>query len=284
MTNSSDLTNFAAQIRLDSLKTLKKMGQGHLGGAFSIIELLAVLYGKQMRINPQKPNWSERDWLVLSKGHAGVALYSALANLGYFDKSLLETLNQGGTTLPSHPDCNKTVGIDATTGSLGQGTSIAAGIATGLRLKNKNSDVYLIVGDGELNEGQCWEAFQYIAHHKLNHCIVIIDENKKQLDGFTTDILNPFSIVEKMRAFGFKVWTAKGSDVVAIDTAITECKATKNQAVCLVLDSVKGQGVAYFEKLTHNHSVKFGNPEAKEACIAAIEALNEVVRSKKCSK
>ena len=268
-----ELEELAAKIRLDTLCSIKKMGQGHLGGSFSIVELLAVLYGKQLRINPQDPQWADRDRLVLSKGHAGAALYSALANTGYFDRSWLWTINEGGTRLPSHPDRWKTPGVDATTGSLGQGTSMAAGIATGLRLAGKDNFVYLIVGDGELNEGQCWEAFQYIAHFKLNHCIVIIDDNKKQLDGPTKDILDPFDIQQKMTAFGFYTEKVPGADMQAIDEAIERCKAIEDQAVCIVLDSVKGQGVPFFEELDTNHSVKFTTDEINQAAEAAIKEL-----------
>ena len=268
-----ELEELAAKIRLDTLCSIKKMGQGHLGGSFSIVELLAVLYGKQLRINPQDPQWADRDRLVLSKGHAGAALYSALANTGYFDRSWLWTINEGGTRLPSHPDRWKTPGVDATTGSLGQGTSMAAGIATGLRLAGKDNFVYLIVGDGELNEGQCWEAFQYIAHFKLNHCIVIIDDNKKQLDGPTKDSLDPFDIQQKMTAFGFYTEKVPGADMQAIDEAIERCKAIEDQAVCIVLDSVKGQGVPFFEELDANHSVKFTTDEINQAAEAAIKEL-----------
>ena len=268
-----ELERLAAKIRLDTLCSIKKMGQGHLGGSFSIVELLAVLYGKQLRVNPQDPQWADRDRLVLSKGHAGAALYSALANTGYFDRSWLWTINEGGTRLPSHPDRWKTPGVDATTGSLGQGTSMAAGIATGLRLAGKDNFVYLIVGDGELNEGQCWEAFQYIAHFKLNHCIVIIDDNKKQLYGPTKDILDPFDIQQKMTAFGFYTEKVPGADMQAIDEAIERCKAIEDQAVCIVLDSVKGQGVPFFEELDANHSVKFTTDEINQAAEAAIKEL-----------
>lgn len=268
-----ELERLAAKIRLDTLCSIKKMGQGHLGGSFSIVELLAVLYGKQLRVNPQDPQWADRDRLVLSKGHAGAALYSALANTGYFDRSWLWTINEGGTRLPSHPDRWKTPGVDATTGSLGQGTSMAAGIATGLRLAGKDNFVYLIVGDGELNEGQCWEAFQYIAHFKLNHCIVIIDDNKKQLDGPTKDILDPFDIQQKMTAFGFYTEKVPGADMQAIDEAIKRCKAIEDQAVCIVLDSVKGQGIPFFEELDANHSVKFTTDEINQAAEAAIKEL-----------
>jgi len=272
-----NLELLATKIRLSTLETLKNLGYGHLGGSLSIVELLAVLYGKHMKVDPKNPQWEDRDRLVLSKGHAGPSLYSALAHVGFMDLDMLKTLNEGGTNLPSHPDRTKTPGVDATTGSLGQGTSVAAGIATGLKLSQKDSYVYLIVGDGELNEGQCWEAFQYIAHFKLNNCIVIIDENKKQLDGLTKEILNPFDIQKKMEAFGFKVVKVKGNDIKAIDDAIDYCKKIKNQAVCIILDSVKGQGIPYFEKMDANHSVKFDNAETNEAAEIAIKELKQKV-------
>lgn len=263
----------AKKIRRDTLAAIKHMGQGHLGGSLSIVELLAVLYGKQLSIDPTDPLWEARDRVVLSKGHAGVALYSALANVGYFDRSLLQTLNEGGTSLPSHPDRNKTPGVDATTGSLGQGTSMAAGAATGLKLSGINSYVYLIVGDGELNEGQCWEAFQYIAHAKLDNCLVIIDENKKQLDGTTEDILHPFDLAKKMNAFGFNVRRVKGDDLSAIDAAIQESKRITDEAICIILDSIKGQGIPYFEQMKDNHSVKFNNEEVNQAAEMALAQL-----------
>lgn len=267
----------AAKIRLSVLEMLRHMGYGHLGGSLSIVELLAVLYGGQMKYDAANPRWEQRDRLVLSKGHAGPGLYSALANVGFFDKDMLLTLNEGGTNLPSHPDRLKTPGVDATTGSLGQGTSIAAGIATGLRMSGQDNYVYLIVGDGELNEGQCWEAFQYIAHFKLSNCMVFIDENKKQLDGVTAGIINPFDISKKMEAFGFKTLKVKGDSIEDIDAAISELKQVKDQAVCVVLDTIKGQGVKYFEEMDSNHSVKFNNDETNNAIDTAIAELRGIV-------
>lgn len=269
----TELEALAAKIRINSIEAIRKVGAGHIGGSLSIADLLAVLYGKQMVYDPKNPQWEKRDRLVLSKGHAGPAWYSALSAVGFFPEEWLWTLNDGGTKLPSHPDRIKTPGVDATTGSLGQGTSLAAGIATGLRMQGSESYVYLIVGDGELNEGQCWEAFQYLAHNKLNRCIVFIDENKKQLDGLTQDILNPFDIAEKMRAFGFLTQKAKGDDLVAIDQAIENCKKVTDQAVCIVLDTIKGQGVKFFEEMDANHSVKFASDEVQKATDEALEEL-----------
>jgi len=269
---------FSARIRLDVLKMLTHIGYGHLGGSMSIVELMSVLYGRQLRFDPQNPKWEDRDMVVLSKGHSGPAWYSALAESGFFDKEVLYTLNAGGTILPSHPDRNLTPGVDMTTGSLGQGTSAAAGIALAMkRLHQNDRYVYLICGDGELNEGQCWEAFSFIAHYKLNNCIVFIDENKRQLDGYTKDIIDPQDIKAKMESFGFHTLRVKGDDEQCIDDAINEVKKIKDQAVCIVLDTVKGQGVEYFEKLEKNHSVKFTTDELKQAADEAIAKLEETV-------
>lgn len=278
-----DLELLAARIRLDVLKMLQHRGYGHLGGSLSIVELMSVLYGKQLHIDPKNPQMPDRDRVVLSKGHAGPGWYSVLAEKGYFDPSWLYTLNEGGTNLPSHPDRLKTPGVDMTTGSLGQGTSSAAGIATGLKLKGSKAYVYCIVGDGELNEGQCWEAFQYLAHYRMNHCIVIIDDNKKQLDGYTKDIMNPFDIAEKMKAFGFHVETAKGNSVEAIDKAIEKVKQVQDQAVCIVLDSIKGAGVPYFENMMTNHSVKFNTDEINAATNQTIQELEAYIQKEETS-
>ena len=267
----------AAKIRLDVFEMLYHRGYGHLGGSMSIVELMAVLYGKQLHVDPNNPKMEDRDMVVLSKGHSGPALYSALAERGFFDKSMLMTLNDGHTNLPSHPDRTKTPGVDMTTGSLGQGTSQAAGLATGLKMKNSNRYVYLIVGDGELDEGQCWEAFHYIANYHLDNCIVIIDENKRQLDGYTNDIMNLGNLDKKMEAFGFNVQRVKGNDVADIDEAIENAKKVKGQASCIILDTIKGQGFEYFENMASNHSIKFGSEEVKNETEKAIKALKEFI-------
>ena len=278
----NQLEILAAKIRYDVLDMLQHRGYGHLGGSLSLVELMSVLYGKQMQYDATNPKWEQRDRVVLSKGHAGPVWYSALAESGFFDKEWLYTLNDGGTKLPSHPDRTKTPGVDMTTGSLGQGTSTAAGIATALKKSHIDRYVYLIVGDGELNEGQCWEAFQYIANYKLNNCIVIIDDNKRQLDGYTKDIMNPFDISKKMEAFGFFTQKVKGNDIEAIDDAINQVKEVKDKAVCIVLDTIKGQGVPYFENMFSNHSVKFNTDEINDAANEAKQALLEFISMEEC--
>lgn len=274
--NNFDLN--AAKIRLDILKMLQHRGYGHMGGSLSIVEVLSVLYTKHLKHDPKNPMLESRDYMVLSKGHAGPALYATLANFNFFDKDILLTLNDGGTILPSHPDRLKTPGVDMTTGSLGQGISVAGGIAKGFKMKNMPNYVYSIVGDGELNEGQCWEAFQFIAHNRLDNLIVFIDDNKKQLDGTTNEIINPFDIVKKIEAFGFNVQKVNGNDCEAIDQAINKAKQVKNEAICIVLDTIKGQGVPYFETLDANHSVKFGSNDIDSATNEAISKLETLIK------
>lgn len=266
----SELKLLAAKIRRDVLVMLEKVGSGHLGGSMSIVELMSVLYGRRLNYDPKNPHWEDRDRVVLSKGHAGPAWYAALAESGFFDREMLLTLNEGGTNLPSHPDRTKTPGVDMTTGSLGQGTSTATGIAAALRLKGSKSRVYLIVGDGELNEGQCWEAFEFLAHNKLSNCTVVIDWNKRQLDGTCEEVMNPFDIAEKMRAFGFAVQRVNGQDIEALDEALAAAEAVTDQATCVVMDTVKGAGIPFFETYPGNHSVKFSVPEVKQAADEAI--------------
>lgn len=267
---SDELKKLARDIRVATLKSLTELGFGHYGGSMSVVETLAVLYGDVMRIDPADPDWPQRDYFVLSKGHAGPALYSILAIKGYFPIEELSTLNQNGTRLPSHPDRLKTRGVDATTGSLGQGISIAAGMALSHKLAGRPNRVFCIVGDGELNEGQCWEAFQFIAHHKLNNLLVFVDWNKQQLDGELDDIIAPFDLAEKFQAFGFDVHTVKGDDIDAIQAVSRPVPAENARPKLVILDSIKGQGVPYLESLSNTHHLRL-NDEMRSA-------LNESIR------
>ena len=264
-----ELKRFAAEIRIATLEEIKSRGFGHLGGSLSICDLLAVLYGKVMRYDPRNPKWQERDKLVSSKGHAGPAIYATLALKGFFPKAELLTLNQPGTNLPSHCDKNKTPGIDCTTGSLGQGTSQAVGMALGDHLKGRSSRTYLIVGDGELNEGQCWEAAMFTAARRVRNLIWIIDDNKKQLDGTTEEILPQFDIRAKFEAFGFEALRVKGNDINGIHHALTLPIGDKPRAI--VLDNVKGLGVKAVEEMEFNHSVT-ASSEIWDDYIAAVQA------------
>ena len=253
MSKTIELKKFAIQIRIGIVEQMKARGFGHIGGCLSVADVLAVLYGGVMRVDPHNPAWPERDKLVCSKGHAGPAVYATLALKGFFPYKMLQTLNQPGTSLPSHCDRNKTPGVDMTTGSLGQGTSLAVGMALGDKLAGRDSRVFLIVGDGELNEGQAWEAAMFTAARKLTNLTWIIDANKRQLDGWTADIINSFDFEEKFRAFGFDACTVKGDDVAALYEVLSAPAGGKPRAV--VLDSVKGAGIAEVENTFANHSM-----------------------------
>ncbi|WHY72222.1 transketolase [Fictibacillus enclensis] len=267
-----DLEHFRDQIRLKTLQELNHLGFGHYGGSLSIVEALAVLYGEMLNVDPFNPRSEERDYFILSKGHGGPAYYATLALKGFFPEELLYTLNQNGTSLPSHPDRNLTPGVDMTTGSLGQGISAAVGAALSHQLSGRSNRTYCIVGDGELNEGQCWEAFQFAAHHKLNHLTVLVDDNKKQLDGLTKDIIDPIDFAAKFRAFGFYTVRADGSSVREIYSAIQDGKAQHSQPVAIILDTVKGQGVPYLEAKEDNHHIR-PNVQDKKAILEAIADL-----------
>ncbi|ENT4819682.1 TPA: transketolase [Citrobacter farmeri] len=254
--NVKAVTQLAREIRIATLKSLIHLGFGHFGGCMSVVETLAVLYGEVMNIDPADPDWPERDYFVLSKGHAGPALYSTLALKGYFPVEELNTLNQNGTRLPSHPDRLKTRGVDATTGSLGQGISIAGGMALSHKLAQRTNRVFCIVGDGELNEGQCWEAFQFIAHHRLNNLTVFVDWNKQQLDGELNDIIHPFCLEDKFRAFGFEAFTVKGDDIPGLLAVVQPVLDNLARPRVVILDSIKGQGVPYLEQLANSHHLR----------------------------
>jgi transketolase len=269
---------FAAQIRLETLKEFNNLGFGHIGGAMSIVETLAVLYDGVMKIDPEKPYWEERDWLVCSKGHAGPAVYATLALKGYFDKEMLKTLNQGGTNLPSHCDRNKTPGIDMTTGSLGQGISTAIGVALGNRMDKRNNWTFLILGDGELDEGQVWEGALLANHYKLENLIAFVDYNKQQLDGYTKDIMDIGDVAQKFSSFGWHAQSIDGHDVRAIYTAIENAKKTKGKPSMIVLDTVKGKGCVFAEGVLDNHHMTFSKEQSEQAIEAVKAVLAELER------
>lgn len=271
---TSDVVALSQRIRRLLVTELLGIGYGHFGGSLSIVEALAALYGREMKIDPSNPAWEGRDRLVLSKGHAAPALYSTLAAIGMIPEERLGTLNANGTDLPSHADRLKVPGVEMTTGSMGQGISVAAGMAHGLRATGRKNRVYAIVGDGELNEGQCWEAAQFIAHRRLTNLVVLVDDNKKQLDGTTHQICEPFDLVEKFTAFGFDARRVPGQDAEAIAAALAEARGATERPVCLVLDSVKGAGVPYLEQMASNHHVRLDD-EGKAILAAYLEELDQ---------
>ena len=270
------LEKFAAQIRLETLKEIKTLGFGHIGGSMSVVELLATLYGKVMNYDPKNPQWKERDFFVSSKGHAGPAVYATLALKGFFPVEMLSTLNHNGTKLPSHCDRNMTPGIDMTTGSLGQGVSTAIGMAMGIKIDKADNYTYLVVGDGEMDEGQCWEGIMFANHHKLDNLICFVDYNKKQLDGYVKDINDPIDFADKFRAFGWDAQDVNGGNVEDIYNAIEKAKAVKGKPSVIVLDTIKGQGVKFVEETEANHSMKFGPKEHAEADKAIAELERKI--------
>lgn len=248
-----DLQRFALEIRLATIEELGCLGFGHVGGSLSIADAMAVLYGSVMNVDPKNPTWPDRDKFVSSKGHAGPVVYATLALKGYFPKEDLKTLNKPGTHYPSHCDRKMTVGVDMTTGSLGQGTSLACGMALGDKLKGRPSRTFLVVGDGECDEGQVWEAAMFAAAKKLDNMVWLIDNNKKQLDGWTKDILDTGDLAKKFEAFGFDTVKINGNDVEQLYDAVT--KKTVGKPIAVIMDTVKGKGVKEVEETMSNHSM-----------------------------
>ena len=236
---------FALRIRMAALEAIHSIGSGHVGGVMSISDALAVLYGREMKVRPEDPKWPDRDYLVMSKGHAGPAVYATLALKGFFPYEELKTLNRGGTRLPSHCDRNKTPGVDMTAGSLGQGFSAAVGMAMASRLS----------GDGEMDEGQCWESFLFASAKKLGNLVVLIDWNKRQLDGYLDEVLPMGDFVAKMEAFGFDTVKVDGGDVEAIAAALERTRNGGDKPYAIVLDTIKGHGIDEVEAIAMNHSL-----------------------------
>lgn len=250
-----ELQALAVKIRMAALEAIHSLGSGHLGGAMSICDALAALYGGEMKIDVNNPRWPERDKLVCSKGHAGPAVYGTLAVKGFFPYEELKTLNRPGTRLPSHCDRNKTPGVDMTTGSLGQGTSLACGMALGDRLKGRNTRVFLIVGDGESNEGQVWEALAFASAKGLDNLVVLLDWNKRQLDGWTEDVYPMGDYMAKFEAFGFDTVKVNGNDVEAVAEALARTRQGGGRPYAVILDTVKGAGIREVEDTAMNHSL-----------------------------
>ena len=248
-----ELKKLALKMRIAALEAFKNRGFGHVGGSLSMIDALAVLYGGVMRIDPKNPQKPDRDKLVCSKGHSGPGVYAALAVMGYFPYEELKTLNRPGTHLPSHCDRKLTPGVDMSTGSLGQGTSLAVGMALGDKLRGRDSKTYLIVGDGEADEGQVWEAAMFTAAKKVTNLVWLIDNNHKQLDGPTATVLETFDLRAKFEAFGFEAIRIDGNDLDQLHDALT--RPIGDKPLCIVLDTVKGKGVKEVEEAGSNHSM-----------------------------
>lgn len=266
-----ELQCFATRIRMAAIDALSNFGSGHIGGVLSIADTLALLYGEVMNVRPEDPSWEERDRLVFSKGHCGLALYATLALKGYFPYEMLYTLNQGGTRLPSHCDMTKTPGIDMTAGSLGQGGSCAVGLALGAKLKKLPSRIFTILGDGEINEGQVWEASMFAAANGLDNLYFLVDSNKKQVDGYCTEVLDAGDLQAKFSAFGFDAHTVDGHDVKAMYDVLQRT-APVNKPHAIILDTIKGKGIREMETREDNHSMTF-MPGEREAFLEELAGV-----------
>ncbi len=260
----------ADEIRRLTIESIGKLSAGHIGGSADLCELLAVLYHHVMRIDPERPDWRERDRFVLSKGHGGPAVYAALATRGYFPVSELDTLNRPGTRLPSHCDMLRTRGVDMTTGSLGQGFSCAVGMAIGAKLDRLPSYVYVCIGDGESQEGQVWEAAMLAGSRGLDNLIAFTDYNKMQIDGYIEQVNGLEPLDEKWRAFRWHVQAVDGHDVAAIAHAVDNARKIKERPSMILLHTVKGKGCDFAENRLGSHNMKGITEEMWRGALAAL--------------
>jgi len=273
-----DLQIFAAEIRLETLKIIGSRGFGHVGGSLSIVETMAVLYGDIMNVDPENPDWEDRDWMVLSKGHGGPVMYAALGLKGYYPVADAYQLNRPHSHFPSHTDHRMTLGVDLTTGSLGQGMSEAVGAALGIRQQNKKNRVYVIIGDGECDEGEIWEAAAFAAHYKLDNLMCFVDVNQLQLDGPTNDIMSHGKgLKAKFDSFGWNVSeVSNGNDVEQIFDAVQTGAKVKDMPTVVILHTKKGKG-AFFAEESGAHTSQPSKAEWDRA-IAENEKVVESIK------
>ncbi|MGN0661764.1 MAG: transketolase [Faecalibacterium sp.] len=272
MTNAEkhDLAKHACRIRMGVIEGTHSAKCGHPGGSLDIAEVLSYLYFKEMNIDPAQPQMPERDRLVLSKGHAAPALYAALAERGYFPMEDMFRLRQIGSHLQGHPNMLSTPGIDMSTGSLGQGVSAACGMALGAKKKGLPVNIYAILGDGEVEEGQCWEAFMFASHYGLSNLCVMIDLNHIQIDGTIEEVMNSAPLDEKMKAFNFNVLTIDGHDFDQIEAALAAFHAENDKPTCIIMNTIKGKGVSFMTNALDWH----GKGPNDEEYRVAMEELN----------
>ena len=261
----------ACKIRMGILDGVHSAKAGHPGGSLSATELFTYLYNKEMNIDPQNPKKADRDRLVLSKGHTAPGLYATLAHRGFFPVEDLPTLRHTGSYLQGHPNMNTVPGIDMSTGSLGQGISAAAGMALAAKYQNKDLRVYALLGDGEIQEGQVWEACMLAAHYHLDNLCIIVDNNGLQIDGNIADVMSPYPIVDKLVSFGFQVTAIDGHDFHQIEEAFQKARQTKGQPSAIVMKTVKGKGVSFMENNAGWHG-KAPNDQEYEKAMSELKA------------
>ena len=261
----------ACKVRMNAIRGVHAAKAGHPGGSLSAADMFTYLYFKEMKIDPANPKWEDRDRFVLSKGHTAPGLYAALALRGFFPVEDMDQLRQIGSHLQGHPNMNMTPGVDMSTGSLGQGISAAAGMALGAKYLKKDCRVYTLLGDGEIQEGQVWEACMFAAHYKLDNLCVIIDNNGLQIDGKVADVMSPYPIAEKLVAFGFEVAEIDGHDFDQMEAAFAKARATTGKPFAIVMKTTKGKGVSYMENQAGWHG-KAPNDEEYETAMKELSA------------
>ncbi|MFH1448949.1 MAG: transketolase [bacterium] len=266
-----ELKEIAREIRILIIKMLTKAGSGHPGGSLSVADLVTALYFKVMKHDPMNPKWPDRDRFILSKGHCVPAQYAALALSGYFDQELLMTLRKFNSSLQGHPDMTKTVGLEISSGSLGQGLSVGGGIALAGKYDRKDYRVYVILGDGEVQEGQVWEAAMSAAHYKLDNLCAFLDYNKLQIDGKVEEVMNINPISDKWRAFGWHSIEIDGNKMEEVLKACQEAKEIKNKPTMIIAHTVKGKGVSFMEGMVNYHGVA----PTSEECERALKEFQE---------
>ena len=265
-----ELEKIALKVRMGIIESIHAAKAGHPGGSLSCADILTYLYFKQMKIDPKNPKWEERDRFVLSKGHAAPALYAVLAQRGFFDEKELINLRQIGSMLQGHPDLKKIPGVDMSTGSLGQGISAAVGMALSAKHFGNKFNVYAVLGDGELEEGQVWEAAMFAGNHKLDNLVIFVDNNNLQIDGSIEEVNSPHPIDKKFEAFGFETITIDGNDFDEIEAALDKA-STIDRPVAIIAKTVKGKGVSYMENAVNWHGAA-PNDELFEQAMAELKS------------
>lgn len=269
--NTAELSKICRQVRRDIITMTANAGSGHPGGSLSAVELMTSVFYNHMRLDPKNPKWDGRDRFVLSKGHSAPCYYAVLASLGFIDRSEYANFRQLHSILQGHPDCKKVPGVDASTGSLGQGCSIAVGMALGAKKLGKDTQVFTLLGDGECQEGQIWEAFMSAAHYKLDNLTVMIDNNGLQIDGSNDEVMSLGNLPAKLKAFGFDLYEINGHDLDAIEAALA-APHTPDVPKCILAHTVKGKGVSFMENAVEWHGK---GPNDEEYAIA-MQELNAV--------
>ncbi|MBR3973472.1 MAG: transketolase [Oscillospiraceae bacterium] len=266
----------ACKVRMGVIEATHGAKAGHPGGSLSAADMFTYLYFKEMNIDPANPKWDDRDRFVLSKGHTAPGLYSALAHRGFFPVEDLPTLRHIDSYLQGHPNMNTVPGVDMSTGSLGQGISCAAGMALGLKHQGKTARVYTVLGDGEIQEGQVWEACMLAAHYDLDNFVVIVDNNGLQIDGNVADVMSPYPITDKLEAFGFHVEAIDGHDFDQIEAALNKAKTVKGKPSAIVMKTVKGKNVSFMENNAGWHGKAPNDAEYAQAMGELQAILNEL--------